>query len=181
MNIMTVDLDCNLQSSMRKTYSNRICDTTRDILEMLRKSNALATFFILGYVAERHPELFEDIISQGHEVATHGHFDVNFKNKIREDFEQDLVKSLDVLRTVSQEKIRGFRAPFFSINKNNAWTFEALKEYVEYDSSIFPLKMHYCSSGARNHSYRIRHRDPFKIDDIGNFLTYRLQCSMRQL
>jgi peptidoglycan-N-acetylglucosamine deacetylase len=153
---MTVNLEdyyCDLRLSMWSTYSSRICGTTRDILKVLRKSNALAAFFTLGYLAERHPELIEETISQGHEVAIHGHFHVNFKNKAREDFDQDLVKSLEVLRTVAQEKTRGFGAPFFSIN-------------IEYDSITFPLKMHNCSSGVPNHIYMLCDQDRFKIDDI---------------
>lgn len=169
---MTVDLEdyyCDLPHSTWSRYKSRICDITRDILKMLRESNAFATFFTLGYIAERHPELIEEIISEGHEIASHGHFHVNFKNKTREDFEQDLVKSLISIRKVSKEKIRGFRAPFFSINKQNLWAFEVLKEYLEYDSSILPARIHYRCSGAPKHIYRISDQDPLKIDNKGNF------------
>src|SRR5438309_327513 len=103
-NIMTVDLEdyyCDLPFSTWNKYESRIIETTRPVLDIFEKYNVRATFFALGYIAQRHPELIEEIVSRGHEIASHGYSHGKLTGMRSEDFESDLVKSLETLRKIS--------------------------------------------------------------------------------
>jgi peptidoglycan-N-acetylglucosamine deacetylase len=170
---MSVDLEdhyADLPFSTWEKYESKIVRPTRIILELFKKYNVEATFFILGYVADRHPALVEEIKSQGHEIASHGYSHTNVKKISRESFESDLLRSLDVLRKISGEKVLGFRAPYFSINKENLWAFDVIQKYVLYDSSIFPVKLHYGLSEAPRHIYRMSDNNPLKEDPMSSFI-----------
>jgi hypothetical protein len=80
-----------------------------------------------------------------------------------------LVKSLETLRKISGEKVLGFRAPYFSINKLNLWAFKILKKFLRYDSSLFPVKFHYNCSEAPRQIYTVSDLDPFENNDAGQF------------
>src|SRR6187431_125746 len=141
---MSVDLEdhySHLPFSTWEKFDSKLIGPTRKILELFKSYNVEATFFILGYIADKHPSLIEEIKSQGHEIASHGYFHTNVKKINRESFESDLLRSLDVLRKISGEKVLGFRAPYFSINNKNLWAFDIIKKYFRYDSSIFPVKL----------------------------------------
>jgi len=171
--MMSVDLEdhyCDLPFSRWNEYEARITKTTQKILELFKNYNIQATFFVLGYIANRHPALIEHIKSQGHEIASHGYSHTNIKKMSREDFESDLVKSLEILTKVSGEKILGFRAPYFSVNRQNIWAFDVMKKYLMYDSSVVPVKPHYGTSEAPNHMYRVSDSDPFKEDPASSFI-----------
>ena len=112
-NIMTVDLEdyyCHLPISNWDKYESRVVKTTRTILDLFEKYNVSATFFTVGYIAEKHPELIEEVVSKGHEIGSHGYSHTNIKKMNRESFESDLLKSLEVLRRLSGENVLGFRA-----------------------------------------------------------------------
>ena len=100
MNLMTVDLEdyfCDLPFSSWSNYPSRVVQTTETILELLTKYNVTATFFTLGYIADKYPELIEKIVSLGHEIASHSysHFDLRKINKnILEELLQGLLKGL---------------------------------------------------------------------------------------
>ena len=131
-NIMSVDLEdffCDLPFSQWSNYEERVISNTEFILKLFDKYNVSATFFTLGYIADKHPELIEKIVSHGHEIASHSYYHCDIRKMDKNKFEQDLKKSLDSLEKISGEKINGFRAPFFSIDKNNLWVFENLKKY----------------------------------------------------
>jgi polysaccharide deacetylase family protein (PEP-CTERM system associated) len=173
INILSVDLEdhyADLPFSTWDKYESKIVRPTRKILELLKRHNTEATFFILGYIAERHPALIEEIKSQGHEIASHGYSHTNVKTMSRESFERDLLQSLDILRKISGEKVLGFRAPYFSINKRNLWAFDVIKKYFQYDSSIFPVKPHYGLSEAPRHIYRMSDNNPLKEDPTSSFI-----------
>jgi peptidoglycan-N-acetylglucosamine deacetylase len=172
-NIMTVDLEdyyCDLPFSTWDKYKSKITGPVKILLDLFEKYDAYATFFTVGYVAERHPELIEEIKSKGHEIASHGyaHLDLRKTNNAR--FEADLVKSLDVLRKISGEKVLGFRAPFFSINRKNFWVFDVMKKYLRYDSSVFPVRPHYGLPEAPRSIYRMSDKDPLKEDIDSKFI-----------
>ena len=172
-NIMTVDLEdyyCDQPFASWNEYENRVVGNTRIILELFERYHVTATFFTLGYIAERHSELIEEVRSKGHEIASHGYSHVDIRTLNKESFESDLVKSLDALRKVSGEKILGFRAPYFSINKDNFWAFDIMKKYLRYDSSIFPAKLHYHLAEAPRHIYRMSDQDPLKEDSKSSFV-----------
>ncbi|MDE2589987.1 MAG: DUF3473 domain-containing protein [Patescibacteria group bacterium] len=89
----------------------------------------------------------------------------------KEQFELDLLKSLQILQSTSGEKIKGFRAPFFSIDTKSLWAFELLRKHVKYDSSIFPVKTPlYGLPEAPRNIYKPSHENPLKNDDSENFM-----------
>lgn len=108
------------------------------ILDELEKRNIKATFFILGWVAQQCPDLIKKIASQGHEIGSHGYSHTPIDLLTKESFENDLIKSLNALSAVTGKKVRGFRAPSFSITRKTLWALNILKRNgVEYDSSIY--------------------------------------------
>jgi len=122
----------------------RIQESTRRMLDLLGKRNTRATFFVLGYVAERLPELVRDIEARGHEIATHGYGHRLLTKMTPEEFEGDLAKSLEVLRSAGvKQQIIGYRAPSFTIVKQTTWALDILRRHgIRYDSSVFPIGFH---------------------------------------
>ena len=171
---MSIDLEdyyCDLPFSTWAEFESRVKNNTQRILDLFEKYKVKATFFTLGYIAEKHPDLIEKIISCGHEIASHGYSHSDLRIMTKESFESDLSKSLSILEKLSGEKILGFRAPFFSISTKNFWVFDILKKYLRYDSSIFPVKTpKYGISGAMTNPYLISEKNPLKEDVNGNFL-----------
>lgn len=110
------------------------------ILAELAKKNIKATFFVLGWLADRAPELIKAIDMAGHEIASHGYSHTPIDLLTPKCFEEDLKKSIDALFRITGKRIKGFRAPSFSITKETFWAIEILKKHgVEYDSSIFSI------------------------------------------
>lgn len=173
-NIMSVDLEdyyCDLPFSTWNKYENRVVQNTKNILELFEKYNVTATFFTLGYIAEKHPELIEEVISKGHEISSHGYYHTSVKRMNKDDFETDLVKSIEILHKICGEKILGFRAPFFSITKENFWALGVMKKYLRYDSSIFPIRSPlYGIPDAPRHTYNMSFEDPLKEDSNNKFI-----------
>lgn len=124
--------------------TSRVVENTRRLLELLRRYDVKATFFILGWVAERQPELVREIAEDGHEIASHGYNHQLVYEQTPEEFAEDLERSLDsITRAVPQANISGYRAPSFSITKETPWAQDILvKHGFQYDSSIFPVAMH---------------------------------------
>jgi polysaccharide deacetylase family protein (PEP-CTERM system associated) len=142
-NIMSVDLEdyyCDLPFSEWSKYDSRVVENTEKILELFEKYNVNATFFVLGYIAEKFPELIKKISGLGHEISSHTYSHMDLRKVSKEEFKEDFFKSKNILEKITGEKVKGFRAPFFSINKNNYWVFEILSKNLTYDSSIFPVK-----------------------------------------
>ena len=119
---------------------NRVLKNTELILNFLSKKKLKATFFYLGWIAERNPNLIKDTISDGHEIASHGYSHKPIYKLTQNEFEQELKSSLDILNSLSGEKIKGFRAPTFSLNKNTFWVLPVLSKFgITYDSSVYPI------------------------------------------
>ncbi|MFZ5800484.1 MAG: XrtA system polysaccharide deacetylase [Candidatus Omnitrophota bacterium] len=113
------------------------------ILGILAEHKVKATFFVLGWAAERHPELIKRIALNGHEIASHGYDHQLIYNQSKEEFTKDLEKSLSIIRAISKEKVLGFRAPSFSIVKKSYWALKILAQHgIRYDASIFPIMHH---------------------------------------
>ncbi len=111
------------------------------ILNLFTQYNVRATFFILGWVAERYPEIVVAIKEQGHEIASHGYAHQIVYEQTRHEFFSDVSRSIEILTKISGEAIRGYRAPSYSITRNSMWAWEKLIELgIEYDSSVFPIK-----------------------------------------
>jgi polysaccharide deacetylase family protein (PEP-CTERM system associated) len=151
-NILTVDLEDWLHSSLElfdgiqgceEVYrpTERVVWNTQRLLRILEENRTKATFFVLGTVGESFPELIKDINRHGHEVATHGYSHTLVYRQTKEEFRQDLRKSINIIQNISGEKILGYRAPYFSIREDSIWAIDVLKEEgLTYDASIFPLR-----------------------------------------
>lgn len=125
------------------TLELRVVRNTERILRILRDNNTRATFFVLGWVAERCPALVREIASAGHEMASHGHAHDLVYNLTRDEFREDIKKSKEIIESIARVKIYGYRAPSFSITKDSMWALDILKdEGFTYDSSIFPVSFH---------------------------------------
>ncbi|KUO64413.1 MAG: hypothetical protein APF84_10595 [Gracilibacter sp. BRH_c7a] len=109
------------------------------ILPFLRERNIKATFFVLGYIAERFPDVVDNLIGAGHEIACHGYSHTFVSKMSCKEFKIDVQKSLDILKKSRDIDIMGFRAPACSITDRESWFFPVLKENgFRYDSSIYP-------------------------------------------
>ena len=112
---------------------------TYRILRLLEERKVRATFFILGWLARRHPRLVRAIQSSGHEIACHGYFHEPVRLMRPEEFRADLRAAKQLLEDTAGISVRGFRAPSFSIDQSALWAFDILlEEGFEYDSSLFP-------------------------------------------
>jgi polysaccharide deacetylase family protein (PEP-CTERM system associated) len=167
-NILTIDLEDWFQSSLElfdiKSYgeiikpTERVVNNTRRLLDIFKEYNTKATFFVLGTVAEHFPKLIEEIHRQGHEIATHGYGHRLVYRQTKEEFRQDLRKSMQLIQDIIGEKILGYRAPYFSVREDSLWALDVIKEEgLRYDASIFPLK---------RKLYGVRDIDKINIDKI---------------
>lgn len=121
-------------------YESRVTRNTQTILSLLRAWGVRATFFVLGYIAEREPELIRYIARDGHEVATHGHFHRRVFEMSPADFEADLSRSLDAISAAVGGRVVGYRAPEWSIRPHTMWALSILRKHgILYDSSMVPL------------------------------------------
>lgn len=123
---------------------SRVVANTRRILRLLAEHEVRATFFVLGWVADRYPDLVKEIALGGHEVATHGYWHELIYRQTPKEFAADLCQSLEAIsRAFSGLQPVGYRAPAFSITKQSLWALDILRGHsIIYDSSIFPLAVH---------------------------------------
>ena len=122
-------------------YEDRIENGTYKLLNILDQYNTTATFFVVGWVAERHPELVKSIHSKGHEIASHGYIHALIYEQNPEEFEKDIKKSIEILESITGRKVNGYRAPSWSIVEKTLWALDILSESgIKYDSSIYPTK-----------------------------------------
>ena len=118
---------------------SRIERNVNIILESLNKYGVKATFFWLGWVAERNKKLVELCKQEGHEIASHGYAHLVISDTIQENFKKDILHSKKVLEDIIGEQVLGFRASGFSITADTRWAFDVIKEIgFAYDSSVFP-------------------------------------------
>ena len=121
-------------------YESRVTRNTEKILHLLRVHGSKATFFVLGYIAEKNPSLVRAISDNGHEVGIHGYFHRRVFDMTGPEFEEDLVKSKDVVESITGKSVLGYRAPEWSIRKNTLWALDIIKKVgLAYDSSTVPL------------------------------------------
>ena len=122
-------------------YPSRVVENTHRILELLDSRSQKATFFCLGWIAERHPVLIREIVNQGHELGSHSFFHQLAYKQNRDDFRNDLLRSISTLEDISGQKIVAYRAPGFSVTRSTPWVFDELIEAgIKYDCSIFPAQ-----------------------------------------
>lgn len=120
-------------------YETRIHSNMDRIFNFLAKSNQKATFFVVGWIAEKYPEVVKKIDTNGHEIGSHTHMHQLMHNQNKVEIQQDLQKSINILESITGKKVNMFRAPGFSITENNKYVFDILAENgITHDSSIFP-------------------------------------------
>jgi len=119
----------------------RVAQNVDLILELLDDHDALGTFFVLGWVADRHPHVVRRIAEAGHEIASHGWWHYRVTSLDAEEFREDIRASKTLLEDIAGQRVTGYRAPSFSITPDSQFAFDVLLEegYV-YDSSIFPIR-----------------------------------------
>lgn len=123
------------------SYASRVERSVDLLLEMLARRQAFGTFFTLGWVADKHPQVVQRIAAAGHEVASHGFWHRRVTTLSPAAFREDLRSSKAVLESVSGQPVLGFRAPSFSIVPGGEWAFDVLlEEGYRYDSSLFPIR-----------------------------------------
>ena len=127
-----------------ENFPKRLDSNVKRILDILDIYDQKASFFILGWVGQNYPELVKEIHRRGHDIGTHSYNHQLVYKQTPHEFEKDLKHSIDTLSDLTGEKITYYRAPGFSIKKEQVWAFEILKDNgIEIDCSIFPaLRSH---------------------------------------
>ena len=124
-----------------QSMTSRIEYQTKLILELLSETQSKATFFILGWVAQKHPELVKEIATSGHEIASHGMMHTHISKQTESEFEQDIQQAKSLLEDIIGHAVLGYRAPSFSISVDNDWAHNCIAEAgYQYSSSIYPVK-----------------------------------------
>lgn len=122
------------------SFESRVARSTGRVLEIFEKRGVKATFFTLGCVAEQNPQIVSDIVSAGHELASHGFAHQKADRQTREEFFEDITRAKELLENISGKQIVGYRAPSFSISEKNEWAFDELKRAGHlYSSSTYPV------------------------------------------
>ena len=149
VNAMTVDVEDYFQV---RAFANvveragwdsrpsRVEANTNRMLDLFAEKGASATFFILGWVAERFPQIVRRMAAAGHEIASHGYAHQNIDTQTQDEFRHDIRRAKSVLEDLGGKAVRGYRAPTFSIGPKTWWAYDVLAEegYV-YSSSIYPI------------------------------------------
>jgi polysaccharide deacetylase family protein (PEP-CTERM system associated) len=165
-NALTIDVEDYFQVSAfapyirRDEWDQRECRVERNIeliLALLGERGVKATFFTLGWVAERYPQMVRDIVAAGHELASHGYGHERASDLDRQAFSHDVTHAKRILEDISGQSVRGYRAPSFSIGVGNLWAFDVLAQAgYEYSSSIYPIKHdHYGMPDSPRFAYRV--------------------------
>ncbi len=178
-NILTIDVEDYFQVHAFSnvvsyedwpSFEVRAEQNTRKILSILEQHGVKATFFVLGWIAERIPELVNEIDDQGHEVASHGYQHQHISRQTPEAFRDDIREAKTILEKIIKKPVYGYRAPTYSITEKNLWALKILaEEGYQYDSSIFPIKHDfYGIPDAPRCSFKINFnkKDPSRLKDF---------------
>lgn len=173
INAFTVDVEDYFQVA---AFAHRIdpaqwdalpCRVERNverILALLADAGVKGTFFTLGWIAQRHPQVVRAIVGQGHELASHGYAHQRASEQSEAELRDDLVRARKLLEDIAGEPVIGYRAPSFSIGRDNLWAHRVLAETGHrYSSSIYPVRHdHYGMPEAP----RFAHRTPEGLTEI---------------
>jgi polysaccharide deacetylase family protein (PEP-CTERM system associated) len=148
-NAMTCDVEDYFQVSAFAPYIDRASWPSREcrveanmdrILALFERTGVRATFFTLGWIAERYPNVVKRIVAGGHELASHGYGHLRASDQTRAEFDNDIRSSKALLEDLGGQAVLGYRAPSFSIGRDNLWALDALLEAgYRYSSSIYPV------------------------------------------
>ena len=165
-NALTIDVEDYFQVSAfapyirRDEWDARECRVERNvgrILDLLAERDTKATFFTLGWIAQRYPQLVRRIVDDGHELASHGYGHERASDLDEAAFAADITRAKSLLEDLSGRAVLGYRAPSFSIGTGNLWAFDALaRAGYRYSSSIYPIKHdHYGMPDSPRFAYRV--------------------------
>ncbi len=166
-NALTIDVEDYFQVSAfapyidRSHWDSRECRVERNvdqILKLLAEHNVQATFFTLGWIAERYPKLVRSIVDGGHELASHGYGHERVSDLSEAQFFEDIHSAKSLLEDIGGTKVQGYRAPSFSIGSQNLWALDTLQRAgYRYSSSIYPIRHdHYGMPDAPRFAYEAR-------------------------
>lgn len=152
-NVLSIDLEdwfCayNFSHSIKKEEWDqcelRVLDNTMRLLDLMDRFKVKATFFVLGWIADKVPSLIREIENRNHEIALHGYNHLLITQITPAEFEDDVKKGLDALKRLGvRQPIVGFRAPSFTIVEKTKWALPILEKFnIQYDSSVFPIGFH---------------------------------------
>jgi len=167
VNALTIDVEDYFQVSAfapyirRDEWDQRECRVERNvdrILALLDQNQTKATFFTLGWVAERYPAMVRRIVEQGHELASHGYGHQRASDLSETEFFDDVQRAKNILEDIGGQSVQGYRAPSFSIGTGNLWALDTLlKAGYRYSSSIYPVKHdHYGMPDAPRFAHEVR-------------------------
>jgi len=181
INALSIDLEEWYHSELvegRRSPFSQVAEATRPILDLLDQYQTKASFFIVGEVAEQNPGLIQSIFEKGHEIGCH-----TFSHKLLWKLDESLFRGeIEHFQSVMERilgkiKIKGFRAPCFSLDNRSKWALRVLSDYgYQYDASIFPVKINplYGISGAPAQPYRISFEDVRKEDPQSPLMEFPL-------
>ena len=182
INALSIDLEPWCSPELVRKYlsgtvvaeKEQLIESLLPILAILSKYETKATFFVLGLVAEKYPEIVREIHERGHEIASHAYSHRTLYELGANQFEAEIKRSVELLESITGEKPIGFRAPSFSIDNATRWAFKILAENgFKYDSSIFPIRtMLYGVPGAPLQPYRPSMTDVALEDQEGKIIEF---------
>jgi len=147
-----------------ETMESRVVRNTERLLDLFDEFETRSTFFVLGWVGERHPELVRRIAQRGHEVASHGFAHRLVYDQTRSAFRDDVRRAKQILEDACGRPVTGYRAPSYSITPRSLWALDVLiEEGYQYDSSIFPIR-------HDRYGIPVSDRRPYRIDRSGGSL-----------
>jgi len=166
-NALTIDVEEHFQvAAFERTiprvawdgHDSRVEPSTNRVLDLCALRNVKGTFFVLGWIAERHPALVRRIVADGHELASHGYDHTRIHNFAPNAFRADVVRTKRILEDLAGVAVRGYRAPSYSINAKNLWALDVLQETGHaYSSSVYPIRHDlYGMPEAPRFSFRVR-------------------------
>jgi polysaccharide deacetylase family protein (PEP-CTERM system associated) len=164
-NAMTVDVEDYFQV---QALANRVPRTSWDqiprrveanidrLLQLFSEHDVSGTFFTLGWIAERHPEMVRRIAAAGHELASHGYDHTRVDHLSADNFREDVRRAKSTIEDITAAAVRGYRAPTFSIGPQTPWAYEILEqEGYSYSSSLYPIRHDlYGAANAPRHPFR---------------------------
>jgi polysaccharide deacetylase family protein (PEP-CTERM system associated) len=167
VNAMTIDVEDYFQVSAfaahvsRDDWDSMECRVERNIervLALLADADAHATFFALGWIAERYPALIRRIADAGHELASHGFGHERASAQSRDEFLADIKLAKAIIEDITSRDVQGYRAPSFSVGPSNRWAFDAIAEAgYRYSSSVYPIRHdHYGMPDAPRFAHEVR-------------------------
>ena len=182
MNLLGIDFEEWFHPELIKPYIKnekkefRIVKGIKKILDWLDENKTFATFFMVGEILEKHPELIDLISNNGHEIGFHT---MTHKKLHEIGKKSEFEKELNEFRSIIGKKVKGFRAPTFSLDLSTSWAIDTLKEFgYTYDSSIVPVKTKmYGVPNADRYPYRISSNSLEKLDMKSDLLEFPLMVT----